>query len=141
MSYSVFTDKGQLPEADEIIGAVGWQWPLWESLTDWLAQNYRVKTDFAFLGKNYGWSVRYRRNGKSLVSLYPGKDEFTVLVIISPELCEQAAAMNLEPDTRKTLENAAPYPEGRWLFIRVKSETDLSDARKLIELKSPPLKK
>ena len=42
---------------------------------------------------------------------------------------------------RRIIEAAKPYPEGRWLFIPLGSETDLRDVERLLIEKSPPKKR
>ncbi len=38
-------------------------------------------------------------------------------------------------NVRNVIAKATPYPEGRWLFIAVKSEDDLRDIHQLLALR------
>jgi hypothetical protein len=98
--------------------------------------NYRLKSDFAFYGKNYGWALRFRKGGKALLSLYPGQDSFTAQIIVSEAQVEKALSSGLGKKATKIIEEAHPYPEGRWLFIKVESEQDLNDIKQLLIVKS-----
>ena len=103
-----------------------------------MEENYRTKRDFAFYGKNYGWAVRFRKAGKALLSVYPGEDAFTVQIVLGQALAEKASSLKLGKNAKKVLENAHPFPEGRWLFIKVNSRQDISDIQQLVLLKERP---
>ena len=141
MAKGAFTDKEHEPTMEETLATVGSKRALWEDLTRFIADNYRVHGDFRFYGKNYGWALRFRKAGKALVSLYPGQDSFTVQLIIGPTQAEEAFRLALGKNARKALEDAHPYPEGRWLFIGVESEQDLADVQRLLTAKSRPVKR
>jgi len=137
MAIGTFTDKEHRPTEEEVLAAVGTSRPWWENLNRFVADNYRIKEDFAFYGKNYGWAVRFRKGGKALLSLYPGKGSFTVQIILSQAQSEEALGIDIGDKVRKTIEEAPPFPEGRWLFIKVESEQDLTDVKQLLMVKSP----
>ena len=141
MAIGIFVDKEHKPTAAEIAVALGSKRPLWENLNGFIADSYRLKSDFAFYGKNYGWALRYRKAGKTLLSLYPGQDSFTAQIIIGQGQAEKAFGICLSKRVNKIIEDAHPYPEGRWLFIKVESERDLNDVKQLLTVKSQPVQK
>ena len=141
MTIGIFTDRGHQPTTQEILAAIGSKQPLWESLNSFIADSYKLKSDFAFYGKNYGWALRLRKAGKALLSLYPGQEGFTAQIILGQEQVEKASSLGLSKKAIKIIEDAHPYPEGRWLFIKVESEPDLNDIKKLLAVKSQPAKK
>jgi len=136
MAIGIFTDKLHQPTIEETYAAVGSKQPLWENLTAFIADSYRLKSDFAFYGKNYGWALRFRKAGKALLSLYPGQESFTAQIIISQTQAEKALSSGLSKKATKIIEEDHPYPEGRWLFIKVESEQDLNDVKQLLIVKS-----
>ncbi len=136
MAIGIFTDKERKPTIAEIVAAIGSQKPLWENLDSFMAESYKLKGDFAFYGKNYGWALRFRKAGKALLSLYPGREAFTAQVIIGQEQAEKALSAGLSEKAIKIIEDAHPYPEGRWLFIKVESEQDLNDIKQLLTAKT-----
>jgi hypothetical protein len=138
MSIGIFVDKEHKPTMEEIFAALGSKRPLWENLTRFVVDNYRTRGDFAFYGKNYGWALRFRKGGKALLSLYPGKDNFTVQIILGQSGAEKASSLNLSNKVRKILEDAHQYAEGSWLFIKIESEQDLNDIQTLLILKARP---
>ncbi len=136
MAIGIFTDKEHKPTIAEVVAAVGSQKPLWEDLNNFIAESYNLKSDFAFYGKNYGWALRFRKAGKALLSLYPGQEGFTAQIIIGHEQADQALSSGLSKKATKIIEAAHPYPEGRWLFIKVESEQDLNDVKQLLTAKT-----
>jgi hypothetical protein len=54
VSIGAFVDKQHPPTIEAMIVSVRSKRPLWERLTQFIEENYRVKRDFAFYGKNYG---------------------------------------------------------------------------------------
>lgn len=138
MSIGTFVDKQHQPTMKEIFASNGSKKELWQNLTRFIADNYRIKSDFAFYGKNYGRALRSRKAGKALLSMYPGEEGFTVQIVLGETAAEKAAGLKLGKNARKVLENARPFPEGRWLFIRIGSKPDIADVQRLLMLKAPP---
>ena len=141
MGIGTFVSKDHKPTMREMLASVGPKRELWEDLARFIDENYRVKSDLAFYGKNYGWAVRYRRSGKALLSLYPGKDSFAVQIVLGETLVQKASSLTLGENVRNVLTNARPFPEGRWLFIRIGSRRDLNDVKQLLALKTQPAKR
>ncbi len=84
-------DKERQPRMREIVASIGAKRK--ERLARFIAGNYRIKSDFAFYGKNYGWALRLRKEGKALLSVYPGKGAFTIQIVLAPALAEQASSL------------------------------------------------
>lgn len=141
MSIGAFVDKQHQPTIDAMVKSVRSKRPLWENLTQFIEENYRVKRDCAFYGKNYGWALRFRSGGRALAALYPGVDNFTVQIIIGPAKLEEALRLRLGAKVRDILRNARAFTEGRWLFITVDSELDCHDVQRLLRVRANPLKK
>jgi hypothetical protein len=141
VSIGAFVDKQRQPTIDAMIASVRSKRRLWEGLTQFIDENYRVKQDFAFYGKNYGWALRFRSGGRALAAFYPGAGSFTVQIIIGPAQLEKALRLRLGAKVRDILINARAFTEGRWLFIPVESEQDCRDVQRLLRVRASPLKK
>jgi hypothetical protein len=136
MSISAFTDKQHEPSQTEIQEVIGIRLSLWDELSCYIKETYAPTEDFSYLyGKNYGWGLRFRVKGKLLTALYPSNGVFIVQIILSSKDIETVQSMNTEKNIRLAIENANPYPEGRWLFIPVESLTDIQDIQQVLELK------
>jgi len=141
LGAGAFLDKKHQPTMREIFAAIDSKRPLWESLTEFIDDNYRASREFKFYGKNYGWALRYRRAGKALLSIYPGRERFTAQIVLGETEALKALALGVGKNVRKIIEEAHQFPEGRCLFIRVESKRDLNDVQQLVVFKSKPLKK
>jgi hypothetical protein len=141
MSIGVFSTKEHQPTMGEIFASLGSKRVLWEKLTLFITDNYRTRDDFAFYGKNLGWAKRFRKSGKALLSLYPGKESFTAQIILGQTETEKASSLKLSNKVKKILEDAHQYTEGRWVFIKIESEQDINDVQQLLMVKFSPVKK
>jgi hypothetical protein len=141
MSIGAFVSKERQPTIEGIFTAIGSKRLLWENLTRFIADNYGIKVDFMFYGKNYGWALRFRRGSKTLLSMYPGTESFVVQIVLGQIEAEKAFDLDLGKNVRRHLENTHQFHEGRWLFIKKESEQDLNDVKKLLLVKSRPVKK
>ena len=141
MTVGGFVDKNHQPTMKEIRTSLGSKKDLWDELIRFVEENHRVKSDFAFYGVNYGWAMRFRKGGKALLSLYPGKETFVAQIVLGETPAKKASGFKLGSNVRKVLENTRQLADGRWLFIRVKSRTDVGDIKNLLVLRSESVKK
>jgi len=113
---------------------------LWRELRAFLQDNYTFEPELHFGGKNYGWSYRHRRSGKTLCTLYPETGAFTVLVVMGKREIQEfeAASLSFNQGTRDAFARATLYPEGKWLYRRVLNASDLAGAKSLIAIKKRP---
>ena len=135
MSIGVFTDKAHPPTSEQILKTIGAKQLDWEELVRFIRDEFAAQAEFKFYGKNYGWAWRFRKRGKALASLYPAADSFVVQVILGKTETQHARALRLGKRVRAIIENAHAFPEGRWLFIPVKSRKDIQDICQLLALK------
>lgn len=138
MTIGLFTDKSHAPALREIKRALGAKYPLWNQLTKFIGATYAITGEPIFGGKNYGWNVRYRRGGRTLTSLFPQTGYFVALVTIGPSEMDAVRALPLGPKTKAVLDRATTYPEGRWLYIPVRTARDLKDVQRLLAVKRRP---
>jgi hypothetical protein len=137
MSKGIFTDKNHEPTEEEIFDAISSATPLWDSLISFIETNYKIKGEFKFYGKNFGWALRYRKSGRVLISIYPGKDEFVVQIILNGEEVEKALQLDITPETRKIIVENPPIREGKWIYLKITPDTSLADIKNLILVRSP----
>jgi hypothetical protein len=101
-----------------------------------MAETYGLKGSFHFMyGERYGWGLRFHRGGRFVLAMYPNQGHLTVQIILGRAQVTVATAMALPPRIVRVLEAAKDYPEGRWLFIPVKSGKSAKELRSLIALK------
>jgi len=136
MGIGAFTDKKVRPTEEEMFEVIGPRLSAWHELIQFIRETYPSDEDFKFLyGKKYGWAQRFRIRGQLLTSLYPTEGGFTVQINLSQTAVEQAQKMELGENVQGVIARAHPYPEGRWLFIPVKSAEDIRDIKTLLALR------
>ena len=141
MAISYFADKSHPPEAEEINKVLGTAQPLWMQIVEYIASNYTMTGDMTYGGKNYGWNLWYRKSGKSLASLYPQENAFIAQVVLGREHVEKALTLPLGDNVRRVVHETPSLHDGRWLFIKIMTETDVTDVEQLMLLKRRPVKK
>ncbi len=110
--------------------------PAWEDLARHLSEAYRLDGALHYMyGARFGWAMRFRRGGRLIAAMYPNRNRFTVQIVLGRAQFAAASAIRLAPGVAKVLRRAKDYPEGRWLFIPVKSLTDAQDVKPLVALK------
>ena len=113
----------------------------WIELRRFLKENYDIEPEMIF-DKKHGWDIRYRKSGKTLITLTPEKGAVRVLVVLGREESEKALSMQneLSPKMYKLIENTKQLHDGRWLWIRLFQTKDAEDVEKLLQVKRKPKK-
>ena len=134
-------DKTQKPTEEEIMRFIGeLAEDVWVELRQFLEENYDFVPETAFYGVKHGWTVRYRRSGRTLCSLFPEKGGFSVLIVLGRKDSEKALSMRDELSTRMhaILESTEQLHDGHWLWIRMLGTNDVDDVKKLLQTKRKP---
>jgi hypothetical protein len=77
------TDKSHKPSGEEMVEFIGEPAKqAWGAMQRFLEEHYDFVPETVFYGEKYGWTVRYRKSGKTLCSLFPERGGFTVLVVL-----------------------------------------------------------
>jgi len=138
MTIGLFADKEYQPTLTAVLEVLGAKRPLWEGLTQFIADNYPIPGEWNFGGKNYGWNLWYRKSGKTLVTLYPQKGCFVAQIVLGGAQVEQALTLKLGKNVGTVLTETPQLHDGRWLFITVKTAQDVKDIQQLLQVKRRP---
>ncbi len=108
----------------------------WVKLRRFLKENYDIVPEMIF-SKKHGWDVRYRKSGKTLVTLTPEKGAVRILLVLGRDESEKALSMRneLSPNIYRLIENTKQLHDGRWLWIRLLKTEDAEDIEKLLPIK------
>lgn len=139
ISKGYFTDKNTKPNDNDVIQILGISKNNWDLILEHLTVELKLKGEYKFYGVNYGWAVRFNKSGRSVIALYPGKDSFTVQLILNENQVYFALKKSSQPQTLKLIEETEPIHEGKWIFTKVDKETDLKDIIKLANIGSVPI--
>ncbi|MHA1484363.1 MAG: DUF3788 domain-containing protein [Candidatus Thorarchaeota archaeon] len=134
-------DKAREPTEEEMMSYVGERAKAaWRELRQFIEDNYDFVPETVFYGAKYGWTVRYRRSGKTLCSLFPEKGGFSVLLVLGRKDSEKALSLRDELSTRMItiLSSTEQLHDGRWLWIRMSTINDVDDVKKLLQTKRKP---
>ena len=122
----------------ELAGGLGSAARFWRELTNELAERYEIEPTLVPASGKHGPELKYRKGGRTLVSLSPREGGFIALVVLGAEETKRAFELELGSGVRRVLEDARQYHDGRWLFVPVKSKRDVRDVTSLLALKRRP---
>jgi hypothetical protein len=134
-------DRDAVPSVEDFAAACGEQRGWFDRLVRWLETTYEAIGEPLYSGRESGWTLRFRRSGRALLTLMPLADgSLRVLVVVGPSAWAAVAGAGdaLSEPIRAAWAAAHPYPDGRWLWPIVDSEAVLEDVQRLVALKSPP---
>ncbi|MCK4476927.1 DUF3788 domain-containing protein [Candidatus Bathyarchaeota archaeon] len=137
------TDKINKPTKQKIMSFIGEPAKkAWLDVRQFIEDYYGLVPETVFYGAKYGWTIRYRKSGKTLCSLFPEKGGFTVLVVLGKKESEKALSMRdeLSSKIRNFLEDTEQLHDGRWLWLRILTTSDANDVKKLLQIKRKPNK-
>jgi hypothetical protein len=136
MSKEIFTDKIHKPTNEEVIETLENIQLIWKDIVNFIEMQCKSKGEFKFYGKNYGWALRFNKSGKSLVALYPSQNEFTVQIILNAQQVDKALEQDLNDMIKNIILNTPEIHEGKWIYIKVTSESDITDIKKLLLIRA-----
>ena len=141
MSFERMLNKDIEPTEEDIVRHIGARAAvLWSSLREYLSVHYEHLPELNFGGRNYGWSIRYRKSGKTLVTLYPERNAFTALVVLGKKEVAKTEGLldRLSTNVRSLFQKSHQLHDGRWLWIRPSSKADVKSIKLLLSIKRQP---
>jgi hypothetical protein len=139
MPTGAFLDPQRPPSRPELQAVLGPSVVAWDRLIGWVEATYGLTGEPIHFGRESGWSLRFRRSGRALLTLTPMADgSVRALVVVGPTAWAQVGDIELSPVVRAAWEAAKPYPDGRWLWLPLTDDAVLADVERLVALKSPP---
>jgi hypothetical protein len=126
------------PSERQMVKLTGKKGNLWKMLRAYLADYYLHEPVMSIGKKEYDWTIRYRKSGKTLVTLMPEKDGFCVLVVLGKKEIEKVKTMKLNPFVENIFLSAKQYHDGRWLWIRPRNQRDVESIKQLLTAKRKP---
>jgi len=137
------TDKTREPTAEEMLSFMGERAKeAWLEIRRFIEDRYDLVPETIFYGTKYGWTIRYRKGGKTLCSLFPEKGGFTVLIVLGKKESKKALSIRDELSSKicVLLGDTEQLHDGRWLWIRLLTTSDTNDVKKLLGIKRKPKK-
>lgn len=133
-------DQNNTPAYDDIMMFMSKQGQtLWKDINLFIQGKYNVspKMTYSRCTEKPGWNIKYQKSNKSICTLYPEKECFTALVVITLNLVPVINAMALEFDEEilKLISSVKPFNGTLWLMIRADRVEIVSNIKRLLELK------
>jgi len=117
---------------------VGKKVTLWREFRTYITEHYDHEPVLSVGKKEYEWTIRYRKSGKTLVTLSPEENTFCVLVVLGKAEVDKARHVKLNVFVKSVFTNAKQYHDGRWLFIRPRNKQDIESIKTLLTIKRKP---
>lgn len=140
MDLGYFSNYSHQPSEGDIRLALGKRYPLWQRLIRFIHTHYQIQGKFSTWGPaNFGWGLRFRYKGKSLVALYPQKEMILAQVVLGEAQAERALSLTFGEKVNKILHESPQLRDGRWLSIPILDEIDVEDVERLLLTKMRPV--
>lgn len=140
MKYDRMLDKAEKPLENEILKYVGTRVDLWKNIHKYVTENYDFKPELVFFTKKYGWTIRYKKSGKTLCSFFPEDDAFSILIVLGAKESEKVESFKkkLNKTVKTIFENTEQLLDGRWMWIRILEKSDIDSLILLLKAKRKP---
>ncbi|HBH22915.1 MAG TPA: hypothetical protein DDY13_05770 [Cytophagales bacterium] len=133
---SIFTDKQQIPNDQELSKALGPTYPLWQQIEAMVMQHYPSgKMEWNYPGKKYGWSYRIKDKRRAILYFLPREGYFKVAFVFGQKATDEIIASGVNDIVKEELASARVYAEGRGVTIKVEDEALFPDIERLVEIK------
>ena len=128
------------PSEKDIINFIGRKSAVlaWNNLVDYLSSHYSLHAkEIQFGGQKYGWSLRYRRGGKTLCTLHPEDGGFTILIVFGKKEVEKFTIHQNEflKELVTLFHETKQLHDGKWLWIRIRDSDLLDDIKRILAFK------
>ncbi|MFX1562956.1 MAG: DUF3788 domain-containing protein [Promethearchaeota archaeon] len=137
-------DKTQEPSETDIIKFISDTDAIatWKQLQKYMKTHYDLLIETIYYGDKYGWLKRYRKSGRTILSLFPEKNSFSFLIVYGKKEIQKFSAQESEflPAIIEIFRNTKKLHDGKWLWIRVTDSSYLESLKKLIAIKRKPKK-
>ena len=135
-------DKTHKPTEEDIIHFIADDKAVvaWKRMRKFLDTRYDLKPETVFYGQNYGWLIRYRKSGRTLVSLFPERGSFSVNLIYGKKEVEKFIEHKLDfsQPIIEIFQTTKQLHDGRWMWIRVTDTEYSEDLEKMLTIKRKP---
>ncbi len=133
---NAFIGQTKQPTGEELAAALGPVKSVWDQLLAGLAEEHGADIhEWKSYSEKWGWSLRVKRKGRTVVWLGPSKGAFTAAFILGDKALQAARETKLPQRVVAAIKSAKKYPEGTGVRLQIKSHTDIPSLRKLAAIK------
>ncbi len=140
MSFERLLNKEGIPSENDIDEYIGSRIAMWKDIHEYMSGNYDFLPELAFFTKKYGWTIRYKRKGKTLCYFFPEKEAFSILIVLgnkeSDRVIEERSELN--KNIGDIFDSTEQLRDGRWLWLRILNKSDIESFKILLTAKKRP---
>lgn len=142
MKYDRLLNKEEMPSDTQIQMYIGSRANLWHEIHTYVTTHYDFKPELVFFTKKYGWTIRYRRSGKTLCYFFPEEDAFSILIVLGAKEADNLEMMRSEinENIMTVFDRTEQLHDGRWMWVRILDQSDLESLILLLNTKKKPKK-
>ena len=142
MLHERLLNKEKKPNKEEIKKTIGERLSLWLEIHKYIDENYDFTQELIYFTKKYGWAIRYKRKGRTMSYFFPEKGAYSVLLILGKKESEEVILMKdkLNEQVKSIFDNTEQLHDGRWLWIKVLTKSDVDSLKVLLSAKQKPMK-
>ncbi len=135
MSIGAFTEKENMPEISQVLDTIASKKPFWDTLVDYMRDSLKAKAEWKFYGRNCGWALRFKKQGKSLAALYPSEDKLTIQIILDAHQVKQALEALKSYALKDIIVRTEEIHEGKWIYTEIEDQEMLEEVKKLVNIR------
>jgi len=116
---------------------------VWKGVTTAVDEKYEIDRLWDKGYREWVYEYKYRRGGKTLVTLYAKKETIGVQIIFGKDerVKVEANRENLSEEAMRIYDEAQVFHDGKWVMFFPKDEGMIGDFMKLMALKRRPNRK
>jgi hypothetical protein len=135
MDISIFTDKSQAPNIEEIKNLGDEYFDLWSEISDYVLEMYpSAVAEWNYPGVKYGWSFRIKDKKRAIIYLLPRDGFFKVAFVFGQKAFDAIMNSEVSSSIKSELSQAISYAEGRGIRIKI-DENNSNDIKTLVRIK------
>ena len=140
MPYERMLDKGKKPRKEEVEKTIGKRLSLWLDIHKFIDENYDFTQELVFFTKKYGWAIRYKRKGRTMSYFFPEEEAYSALIILGRNEFEEVTLIKdkLNEEVKAIFDSTEQLHDGRWLWIRILTKSDVESLKVLLRSKQKP---
>lgn len=134
----------RIPSTEEMQELLGEElFCVWEKLTSAIDEKYEMDRLWDKGYREWVYEYKYRRGGKTLVTLYAKERTIGVQIIFGKDerVKVEANRENLSEQALRAYDEAQTYHDGKWVMFFPKDDGMIGDFMKLMALKRRPNRK
>ncbi len=141
MENDVILDRTRTPDMQAIEDTIeGAAKTRWQSLLGFIGGEFNAQPliTYSVCSGKPGWNVKFKKGGKALCTLYPEKERFIALVVLSSGDMEvfDRIKSSYTDDLNALYEGSKPFNGTKWLMTSITDDAILEDVKKLLKLKT-----